>query len=533
MISKFEKNNKKHDIRINVYGWNTLIDKKRSYLVPIQISKTEAKNTINLLLIKDHFYYIKNFNRLLGAWNSNYHHFCENCLIGFKSHLILEKHKQRCYFFKPTLTLFPKGDKKFLYFKNFRQMVEYPFVIYSDFECILKKIKVKKSNKIIAYQKHIPCGYCLIAVSNENEVMYKNFYRGSDSAKVFLEDIKIQTEILLMKMLKYKEMEPLTKLEELEFSNAKICYLCNQPFKSDIKSIFIPVNVHYHDHFTGKYRGAAHNNCNINYKLPKTIPVFFHNLKGYDAHIIIDALTNYDFKEVELIPQSYEKYISFTLDNTKFLDSFQFMPGSLDKLVNNLKNSNYDFPITKNIFSSRKNLSSQSFNLLLQKQIYPYDYINSFKKFDEEKLPNKKYFYLALNYNNISDEEYQHACKIWDIFNIQTLGEYHDLYVLLDTCLLADLFQAFRKTILSRYELDPYNFYSAPGLAWAAALKKTNVKLELITDIDMYQFIENGIRGGICQVSKRFCRANNKYMDNFNPKNESKYIVYLDGKMDK
>src|SRR5258708_40096518 len=103
-------------------------------------------------------------------------------------------------------------------------------------------------------------------------------------------------------------------------------------------------------------------------------------------------------------------------------------------------------------------------------------------------------------------------------------------YVLLDTSLLADVFQAFRKTILSRYELDPCHFYSAPGLAWAAALKKTNITLELITDIDMYQFIENGIRGGITQVSKRYCRANNKYMENFNRNKESKFIVYLDGK---
>jgi len=224
------------------------------------------------------------------------------------------------------------------------------------------------------------------------------------------------------------------------------------------------------------------------------------------------------------------KNTSLTLDNTKFLDSFQFMPNSLEKLVQNLKNSNYEFPITKQIFSSIKNLSTKSFDLLLQKQIYPYEYIDNFNKFNEQSLPLKEDFYSSLNYNKISEEDYKHARRIWRIFDIKSLGEYHDLYVLLDTSLLADVFQAFRKTILSRYELDPCHFYSAPGLAWAAALKKTNITLELITDIDMYQFIENGIRGGITQVSKRYCRANNKYMENFNRNKESKFIVYLDGK---
>src|SRR5258708_4220653 len=209
MIHKFEKDNKKHDIRINIYGWNNLIDDRRSYIVPIQISKTEAKNTINLLLYKDHYFYIKKLNRILGTWNSNYHYFCENCLIGFKDKLLLEKHRQCCSFFKPTLTLFP--SEKHIWFKNLRQMVEFPYVIYSDFECILKKIRKEKSNKTFAYQRHIACGYCLIVVNQDNDVIYKNLYRWLDSAKVFLKDIKSQTEKLLKALLNYKEMNALTK----------------------------------------------------------------------------------------------------------------------------------------------------------------------------------------------------------------------------------------------------------------------------------------------------------------------------------
>src|SRR5258708_5624780 len=208
--------------------------------------------------------YIKCFNRLLGTWDSNYHNFCENCLIGFKTKALLEKHRQCCNFFKPTLSLFPKEALAF--FKNYRQMVEFPYVIYSDFECILKKIRKVKSNKTFSFQKHIACGYCLIVVNQENDVIYKNLYRGLDSAKVFLKDIKSQTEKLLKALLNYKEMNALTKNEEIEFLNAKICYICKEPFEKSKKSVFLSVKVHNHDHFTGKYIDAAHNHCNINFQ---------------------------------------------------------------------------------------------------------------------------------------------------------------------------------------------------------------------------------------------------------------------------
>ena len=410
-------------------------------------------------------------------------------------------------------------------------MVEYPYIVYCDFEVLLNKVEEQRTNKTFVYQKHIPCGYSIVIVDNENNVIYKNIFRGKDTAKCFLKDLKEQTEIIMEKQLKIKEMNPLTFEEEQEFLNAEVCSICKKPFlnKSD-NSEFVEIKVKDHDHITGKYRGASHNSCNINYSMPKKIPVLFHNLKGYDSHIIIDALSIHEFSKCEIIPQTFEKYISFTLNDAKVLDSYQFMPDSLKNLVNNLNNSNYDFPITKQIFSSVKNLSQNYFKLLIQKQIYPYEYMDNFDKFEEEKLPSREEFYSTLNYEQISEDDYKHACKIWNIFQIKNLGEYHDLYVLLDTCLLADVFQVFRKTILSRYELDPCHFYSAPGLAWAAALKKTDARLELITDINMYQFIENGIRGGICQVSKRFCKANNKYMDNYNDKKESKYIAYLDGK---
>ena len=130
---------------------------------------------------------------------------------------------------------------------------------------------------------------------------------------------------------------------------------------------------------------------------------------------------------------------------------------------------------------------------------------------------------------DVSNTDYKHANNVFRKFNLNNLGDYHDLYVKSDTLLLADVFENFRNARVNNYELDPAHFVSLPGLAWQACLKKkTNVKLELITDYDMFLMIENGIRGGICHAIQRYTKANNKYMNDYNKNKESSYIQYLD-----
>ena len=136
--------------------------------------------------------------------------------------------------------------------------------------------------------------------------------------------------------------------------------------------------------------------------------------------------------------------------------------------------------------------------MLLRKGVYPHDYANHWERFKETQLPQIEDFYNSLNKTNITKKDYKHAHKVWDTFDIKNLAEYHDLYVKSDTILLADVFENFRSTCEKVYQLDPAHFASAPGLAMQACLKKTNVKLELLTDEDMLLMVENGIRGGIC-----------------------------------
>ena len=140
----------------------------------------------------------------------------------------------------------------------------------------------------------------------------------------------------------------------------------------------------------------------------------------------------------------------------------------------------------------------------------------------------KKDFYSNLNLEEISDEDHKHAHKLWDIFEIKNLAEYHDLYVQSDILLLSDIFENFRNLCLNIYELDPAYFVSAPGLAWQACLKNSGVNLELLTDYDMILMIEKGTRGGICQATHSYAKANNKYMKNYDKNIESSHIQYLD-----
>ena len=165
---------------------------------------------------------------------------------------------------------------------------------------------------------------------------------------------------------------------------------------------------------------------------------------------------------------------------------------------------------------------------MLRKGVYPYEYMDSWEKFNETSLPIKEDLYSHLNMEDIEDIDYRHGNNVFNNFKLNNLGDYHDLHVQSDTLLLADVFENFRDMCINVYELDPAHFLSLPGLAWQACLKKTNIELELLTDYDMLLMVEGGIRGGICHSIQRYAKANNKYMKGYNNNEESSYIQYLD-----
>ena len=144
--------------------------------------------------------------------------------------------------------------------------------------------------------------------------------------------------------------------------------------------------------------------------------------------------------------------------------------------------------------------SELQYDLLTRKGICPYEYMSSWNKFEEVQLPPIEAFYSNLNMSNISDDDYQHVQRVWNEFKISSLGEYHDLYLCTNVILLANGFEAFRDTCLEHYELNPAHFYTSPGLAWKACLKKAGIRSELLTNPGMLLMFECGIGGDITQV---------------------------------
>ena len=228
------------------------------------------------------------------------------------------------------------------------------------------------------------------------------------------------------------------------------------------------IKVRDHCHYTGKYRGAAHSACNLQYKIPKSITVLFHNGSNYDFHLIIKQLVNHFKDSFSCLGQNTEKYITFFICifkktdanqkpiayQIKFIDSFRHMLQSLSNLVDNLAELNKTLPATTliNRFFYTYKLSDDNikkFMLLLRKGVYPYEYMRSWKNFEEPVPLDKKYYYSETNDAIISNSDIEHVKKACEAFNITDLGEYHDLYLSIDVALLADVFENFRDTTIN------------------------------------------------------------------------------------
>ncbi|XP_064641345.1 uncharacterized protein LOC135496134 [Lineus longissimus] len=198
----------------------------------------------------------------------------------------------------------------------------------------------------------------------------------------------------------------------------------------------------------------------------------------------------------------------------------KLMQSSLANLAKNLPNQQMKNLATK--------FNGEHFDLVTRKGVDPYEWVDSHEKFQSQQLPSIEEFYSTFNNTKISQEEYLHAQHVWDKFNCQTFQEYHKLYLETDVLLLADIIENFRQTCMNIYNLDPAFFFTSPGLSWQAMLKMTKVEIELLTDVDMYNFFELGIRGGVCQASHRYGKANNPLLKDYDENQPTSYITYVD-----
>ena len=237
--------------------------------------------------------------------------------------------------------------------------------------------------------------------------------------------------------------------------------------------------------------------------LVSNLSEWLHNDRCIDCKSCLDYLTT---KDEQLIfrcfrcKKNYEKNFNKELIQ-RFTNTYEFCNGDLNKFI-----------------------------LLLRKCIYPYEYMDSWQRFDEISLPDKEAFHSNLNMEDITDLNYRHEKTVFEYLINKNLGDYHDLYVQSDTLLLADVFEMLETCVLKYMSLILFICCLPPRLAWQACLKKTEVKLELLTDVDMLLMVEKGIRGGICHAIYRYAKANNKIMKNYNKDKEESFLQYLDVK---
>ena len=520
-LKKFEEQN---NLAVNVFGYENEV-------YPLYITdRRDCRHHVNLLLItngeKRHYCLISDLDRLLydNTKGHRKHHHCPYCLHGYINRHNLEEHMPHCGQHGPQRTRLPTEEEKWLSFKGIQKQLRVPYVIYGDFETFPKPVEKEDGEAVPdptkSYtekrQHHRPSGYSYTVIGLDADHSKPTVvYRGTGVVDNFLLAMEEEEEEILTKLKEVKPMK-LSKPDWRKFDAAVKCHICDKPLNGD--------KVRDHCHVSGVFRGAAHNSCNLNFRFKPRIPVIMHNLRGFDSHLIVPGLGRVPGRPIKCIPNNMEKYISFSLGSLVFLDSLQFMSASLDKLVANMAEmGDAYFHVLKRHFPANK------IPMLLRKGVYPYSYMNSPHKFAETSLPPREAFFNDLTNESVSKDDYDHAKAIWRLFDMKTMGDYHDLYLKTDTILLADVFERFRDVCIESYGLDACHYYTSPGLAWDACLKRTGVRLELLTDQDMHLFVEEGIRGGISTISNRYSRANNRYIpDQYDPNEPSKYIMYLD-----
>ena len=396
-IAIFEKFNPQ--ISINVFGFEGVV-------YPLRLSKSKNEQTINLLLISDgekqHYCLIKSLSRLLSSQLTKHDHeksFCLNCLNHFPNEEKLKIHEEYCLKNQAIRIEMPEKGS-FISFIHHNRSIKVPFVVYADFEAFTEEIPISEQNEKKSftqkYQRHRPSGFCYKIVCfderyNQKPVLFRARSEDEDISAIFVEMLERDIKRIQEKFDFSKKMIFSPKDKD-DFKKAEICWICQKEIKEREKK------VRDHCHLTGKYRGAAHNKCNLQFKKPKFTPVIFHNLSGYDSHLFVKNLGRTE-GNIKCIPNNEEKYISFSKEivvgeyknkkgekvevkhEIRFLDSFKFMASSLESLVGNLG--------LEKLIETRKEFG-EKVKLISRKGIYPYDYMNGIKKFSEEKLPQKE-----------------------------------------------------------------------------------------------------------------------------------------------
>ena len=339
--------------------------------------------------------------------------------------------------------------------------------------------------------------YSLLLVDRNKKVLERETYTGDDADLRFMQSLLNIAETYVPSLSPGLPMNALSPPQVAAYNDASACYLCDEPF-SDWDG-----KVRDHDHLTGEYLGPAHSSCNLKRVDSGDLTVIAHNLSGYDSHFLVRTLAKLDKRihKISSIPINTQKFKSLTLNgHIRFLDSSQFLAGTLDDLVSMLKKSGSQFDLLDGLVAN-----GEQKELIKRKGVYPYLFATSIEALDAcRSLPEKAHFHHSITGEPCSSEDYEHARRVWNAFECENMLQYTAIYVKADVHLLAEVVMDFRAKIWSNFGLDMCHYLSLPHLSMDCMLKTTGVSIQHMHDQEMIELIRGSIRGGHSFVNTRY-----------------------------
>lgn len=519
-IPRFEENN---NVSVNVYGYEKVI-------YPLYVSSRDVPvhRQIDLLLHKQHYYCIRKLSALVNDCSTSKGHkkniICRRCLSAYKTQGQLDVHKQFCKSNGQIFTLPSPGTTR--KFSNHCAQYQTEFVIYYDFEALAYECDTpeRTASKMKKVTTHIPISIAAKRVCMLSEHDGDLFtYTGRDCVKKFMEYLDHQAGEIDCIHDRYSYPIDMTERASKKFYEQKNCPICKEVFGVGVRK----VADHFHMIEKDNFRSALCNRCNLTYAGTfHNIPVIAHNSNRYDTKLILSEFGRCKDKKRKLnvIAKNKEQFCFMRIDRFTLLDSCSFLGASLETVTQALHKKGKQY--FKHVCTFEKDTKKQE--LLFRKQIFPYSFLNSTEKLKYPGLPPQEAFFNVLTDQGISDDDYQHALKVFDVFKCKDFEDYLTLYVRLDTLLLTDIFETWRKMCFNNYGLEIVKYVSLPSYAFDVLLKMTGVELELISSIDIFNFINSSVRGGQCNATHRYGVANNKYLKDYDPRKPDEYILHYD-----
>lgn len=491
----------------------------------LYLSQQENGKRIDLLLHTNHYSLIKSWNCFLNYACKDKRVLCKECFNFYLSKL------KKCPFCQKTQTMeniefVKRGEKQ--KFTNFKNVSPHPFVYYCDMETIVEEVVAEKpSGKVKKKKIHRPIAIGLMRICNRAP-KYTHvapiIHTGKNCVAEFYQTLK--KEINYMDEIIATVNHPLhwNDSQKEEYLEKNQCYVCDKALKEEEKR-------RDHNHLKRKenYLGVICNECNLNItdlKVNKT-PLVFHNGGRFDIHFLIQELHVIEQPVTNLIGKTGENIMSMDLFGRRLtvIDSMNHLSASLASLVDIMKKSNKTLKLTKKWLGE----DDTGLELLSRKGVFPYEYATDENSLiNTTVLPPIETFYDTLRECHIDQQDYQHSQRVWSHFKCKNLLDYMIIYLISDVILLADVFENYRSFFLAKFSLDCTKYLSLPGLSYDCMLKYTKIKLDFIYDLETYEFLKKGLRGGVAMIPLRYARANNPQLENYDPKEPTTHLVYLD-----